>query len=213
MAKLENLHRLGFPGYFINYLSHIFSFRYKTCGLIHESAVEIRAKSKLGQSFEGLASEYGVSPSTITRIVNNPFAKDFFKLEPAINEDNHNQVQLCKNNIKINKLCGVLVLEAFVGPRPSPEHDCCHGKRGSLDDSLDNVYWGTKSQNNGADKFRDGTLLFGEKNHWAKLTNEDVIEIRRLYMIGYTQTELAKMFNITKSAIWRIVHGINWKYL
>lgn len=48
----------------------------------------------------------------------------------------------------------VLVLEAFVGPRPEGMH-ACHRDDVRVHDTLDNLYWGTKSENE-QDKVRNG---------------------------------------------------------
>lgn len=53
----------------------------------------------------------------------------------------------------------------------------------------------------------------GESSHSAKLTEAEVLEIIRLHAQGRTQVELGPIFGVTKHAIWRIVHGRNWKYL
>lgn len=45
----------------------------------------------------------------------------------------------------------------------------------------------------------------------AKLTNEQVIEIRKLYDAGgITQKELAKQFKVSVSQICKIVNGYYW---
>lgn len=51
----------------------------------------------------------------------------------------------------------------------------------------------------------------GERSGSAKLSQENVIEIRNLYKSGYKQVELAKMFNVTKGTINHIIKGRNWK--
>lgn len=48
-----------------------------------------------------------------------------------------------------------LVLEAFVGPRPS-ELEGCHRDGNTENNSLENLYWGTSSQNN-LDRVKHGT--------------------------------------------------------
>jgi len=54
----------------------------------------------------------------------------------------------------------------------------------------------------------------GESNGFSKLSEIQVLEIRRLYSMGkYSQTELAKMFEVTKSNIECIVHYKSWKWL
>lgn len=53
----------------------------------------------------------------------------------------------------------------------------------------------------------------GEAQWAAKLTEGEVGQILRLYATGeYNQTQLGAMFNVTNSAIWRIVHRRNWKH-
>lgn len=54
----------------------------------------------------------------------------------------------------------------------------------------------------------------GEKNCCAKLTEENVLEIKTLYASGdYYQMDLARKFGVSQTAIWYILNGRNWKYL
>jgi predicted XRE-type DNA-binding protein len=54
----------------------------------------------------------------------------------------------------------------------------------------------------------------GEKNQASKLTNEQVLEIRKLYITGnYSQEKLGQIFNISQSNIGRIVNKKLWKHL
>jgi len=46
----------------------------------------------------------------------------------------------------------------------------------------------------------------GERNSNAKLTNSDVLKIRKLSKT-HTQLELAKMFNVKEPAIWKIINN------
>jgi hypothetical protein len=56
--------------------------------------------------------------------------------------------------------------------------------------------------------------LSGENGTNAKLTEAEVILIRELYATGdYTQKELAIKFNISKSAISKIITRATWKYI
>ncbi len=46
----------------------------------------------------------------------------------------------------------------------------------------------------------------------AKLTNEDVVEIKRLYEVGdVSQIKLASKFSVSQSMISHILVGRNWK--
>lgn len=50
----------------------------------------------------------------------------------------------------------------------------------------------------------------GEKSPNAKLKEEQVKEILRLYAAGTAQIDLAKQFNITPTTIYRIVRRLSW---
>ncbi len=57
-------------------------------------------------------------------------------------------------------------------------------------------------------------VLRGESNWFSKLTEKDVLEIRKLYSTGkYNQHKLGKMFNVTNSNIECIVNRKSWKHL
>jgi len=52
----------------------------------------------------------------------------------------------------------------------------------------------------------------GETNYHAKLTNDQVKEIRRLYKAGTCrQAELARQYSVSKQTIWVIIHEKRWK--
>ena len=52
----------------------------------------------------------------------------------------------------------------------------------------------------------------GENNAWAKLTEENVIEIKRMLRAGVlNQTEIGKVFGVGSGAINHIATGRNWK--
>lgn len=54
----------------------------------------------------------------------------------------------------------------------------------------------------------------GSKQHLAKVDEEKVIEIRKLWQIGnLTQEEIANIYKMKKLAIWRIVNYKTWKHV
>jgi hypothetical protein len=115
-----------------------------------------------------------------------------------------------------------LVMEAFAGPRPEGLV-VRHGTGGQVDDRLENLCWGTYSQNNGVDKERDGTVARGEKNGRytkpeatargerngrCKLTDVRCTEIVARYAAGgITQRELAAEYSVNQSQISLLVRG------
>lgn len=53
----------------------------------------------------------------------------------------------------------------------------------------------------------------GEKNGRAKLTERDVLAVKELLELGYTQRRIAKMFGVACSTICYINQGVLWKCL
>jgi hypothetical protein len=103
-----------------------------------------------------------------------------------------------------------LVLVAFVGPRP-PGLVCCHNDGNPLNNRVENLRWDTYEANE-ADKLRHGTKLVGEQTN-AKLTEEDVSEIRRLAGDGVKHAELAARFGFTRQNIGAVIHRRSWRHL
>lgn len=64
---------------------------------------------------------------------------------------------------------------------------------------------------NQADRIRDRTDSRGEKQWLAKLTAEQVLQIRA--RATESQTSLAREFGVTHKAIWAIIHHRNWRHL
>ncbi|WP_373325646.1 HNH endonuclease [Sporomusa paucivorans] len=78
----------------------------------------------------------------------------------------------------------------------------------------DHLFAGTMGDNN---KDRDAKgrhkwgSLYGEMNPGAKLTKNEVIEIRARLEHGEKQAVLARMFNISEIAIYKIKNNLKWK--
>jgi len=78
----------------------------------------------------------------------------------------------------------------------------------------DHLEAGTASQNTidmherGRNPNRKGT-----KHPLARLSEFDVLEIRRLKSCGYTEVALSERFGVGRSQIGKIVNRINWKHV
>lgn len=122
-------------------------------------------------------------------------------------------VVLMKNRKPYRIKIGKLVLTTFIRKRVGNEY-VCHGAKGSLDDSLSNLYWGTPKQNM-QDRFRDGTDNLGERNARALVTEEEVKEIRRLFHSEkrFTLMYFANKYNLGKTTVGHIVHHTSWKHI
>jgi hypothetical protein len=54
----------------------------------------------------------------------------------------------------------------------------------------------------------------GEKNPAARLTAQDVTQIRKFYAANQLGLRpLARLFGVDIKAIWNIVHGVTWKHV
>lgn len=106
-----------------------------------------------------------------------------------------------------------IVLTAFVGPRPIGMKALHHPCPDKTNNRLDNLRWGT-DQENSQDAIKSGTISRGESHGNAKLTEADVKEIRRLYAEGQmSYRDIAKLFCVQNSAIWKIVKKLAWKHV
>jgi len=91
-------------------------------------------------------------------------------------------------------------------------------KNGIRDDNrFENLEWCTQSYN-GKHSFKElgrkPRNMQGENNTKAILTEEDVIEIKRLYLEDeMSATEIALKYNMNSPAIWKILNNINWKHI
>lgn len=105
-----------------------------------------------------------------------------------------------------------LVLEAFVGPRPG-ELVACHWDGNPRNNDISNLRWDTRKANE-EDKKRHGTHQTGSMNPAAKLDEDRVIEMRRLYATGnYTTYKLSDMFGISRRVVSQTLKHKLWKHV
>jgi predicted DNA-binding protein (UPF0251 family) len=135
-------------------------------------------------------------------------------LKPEVGHRGHLRVTLyigsreAKQRIFVHRL----VLLAFVGPPPEDRQDCAHWDGNPSNNSITNLRWATKSEN-ADDARRHGTLVLGEKNRRAKLTNVQANEIRMCAVAGTSTGDLASKFGISLETVNRIVTGRTWAHL
>lgn len=112
-----------------------------------------------------------------------------------------------------NKTVSRIACEEVNGPPPSPFHEAAHscgnGAGGCV--SPGHLSWKT-SKENIADQIAHGTRLRGERRWNAKLTDDDVRQIRM--MIGYQPAkQIAAIFGVDASVISHIKRRKCWGWL
>ncbi len=130
---------------------------------------------------------------------------DLRRLRGRPDKDGYLQVDLWRDKKPHTRKVHHLVLEAFVGPCPAG----CLARH--LDDvpannRAENLRWGTPIEN-AADRERNGNGNRGSRHGLAKLSEDDVREIRRAYSRGERRSEIAKRFPMVKpNHLWAVAH-------
>lgn len=102
----------------------------------------------------------------------------------------------------------VLVLTAFVGPRPDGMFGC-HNDGNPTNNRLDNLRWDTPLGNS-RDAIKHGVLAIGDRVHGAVLTEQDVREIRSDHR---SSSEIAPEYGVSKWAVWQVRSRRRWKHV
>lgn len=93
----------------------------------------------------------------------------------------------------------------------SENEECRHLDGNPHNNYLWNLTWGTRLENM-SDKQIHGTQTFGENHPPAKLTETDVLEIRK--RVGNESLRsLGKEYGVSHTAIRRAAIGMNWSHL
>ncbi len=154
---------------------------------------------------------YGVDTNGVVWSFKRIQCGDAYPMKGCVGKAGHTKVIMTEGNRRTQRLVHHLVLEAFVGPCP-PGMECCHLDGNARNNRLDNLRWDTR-KGNMADAIRHGTTQRGERTHFAKLTEAQVLEIRELSRQGVARKDVAQRFGVLPSQVWHIVGGRSWKHL
>lgn len=132
-------------------------------------------------------------------------------LKPGIKNTGYKIVSLWKNNKqRMHRVCK-LVLETFIGPCPDGM-ECRHLDGNSGNDILTNLKYGTKQENIN-DKFLHGTTIKGSMVWNSKLKETDIPKIKDLIRLGFSDSEIGKIFNVNYATIYDIRKNKTWKHV
>lgn len=120
------------------------------------------------------------------------------------------------NQKSSTKLVHRLVAEAFI---PNLENKKCvnHIDCNRLNNNLENLEWATHSENNHLPfvqgrRVNNLIVKHGEDNHNSKLTNQEVINIRAMYIpYKISASKIAKIYNVCTATIEKILENKTYK--
>ena len=157
--------------------------------------------------YEGLydVSDAGNVRSRITGIVLKPYRTG--KGEGYLTVDLH--INGKSKNKKIHRL----VAEAFI-PNPEEKPEVNHIDGDKTNNNVSNLEWCTGKENC-THAAETGLIQCGERRASAKLTSEQVAEIRQTYergCLGRGAKSLARKYGVSDVTIRRIISGRKWKH-
>lgn len=129
-------------------------------------------------------------------------------LKADVNWAGYHIVRLARDGVKTPRLVHRFVLEAFVGPCPEGMQ-CRHLNGVRSDNRLDNLRWGTVSENR-ADQRCHGTSMDGLRNPAAKVNETDVERMFDLRRAGCSQQAIADWIGLHQTQVSRILRGRHW---
>jgi hypothetical protein len=159
----------------------------------------------------GFEETYEVSDSgDIRRVGSGRGAKLGRILQQADHPQGYKLVSLWKENKGTNFLVHRVVAMAFLGPVPTGT-EVNHINGDKADNRPENLEYVTRKENIHHAMQTGLTNVLGEDNPCAKLTYEQVREIRRLHVPGkYGYKRLAAEFGVSWEAIRNIIKGYAW---
>lgn len=130
-------------------------------------------------------------------------------LKPYPRPDGYLHVQLCTpGKVDTRFLLHRLICLTFHGPPPFEKAMALHKNHDRADCREDNLYWGSRQDN--ADDMTNAGRQARNRTR-AKLTSEDVLEIRRLHSEeGIMAERLAETYSLAACTISNILRRKTW---
>lgn len=120
-------------------------------------------------------------------------------------------VNLYRDGRAKNFLVHRLIASAFLGVIPQGwQVNHLDGDKGN--NRVENLEVVTQDENL-KHAARTGLLRVGEANHKAKLTEKEVVEIRRLRAEGVRVQEIAYRFNVSERAVYLASNRLTWRHV
>ena len=101
-----------------------------------------------------------------------------------------------------------LVLFAFVGPKPTPNHQCAHWDGNPRNNHYTNLRWATPAENT-ADKIRHGNIFNGNRQY----TTEQVRDMRGMRERGAKYADIIAKYGVSKGNLSAIINRQIWDFV
>jgi hypothetical protein len=124
----------------------------------------------------------------------------------------YKRVDLFDGEKHCGQLVHRLVLSAFGGPLPNGKE--AHHRDGNKgNNSIENLEYVTRSQNQIKSLESGRPVARGVHNGRARLSENDVREIRGLCANGASDTHIAQRYKIGRSTVWCIRNAETWRHV
>ena len=133
-------------------------------------------------------------------------------LVPLVRPNGYAQILLYQGGQRRRFGVHQLVALAFLGPKPSPQHEVAHLDGQRLNNHVSNLAWLLPIEND-AHKDLHGTRLRGSQIHSAKLVEAQVVLIRQALAVGIRQCALAQTYGVSDSTVSLIARAKTWRHV
>ncbi len=132
-------------------------------------------------------------------------------LDARLDQGGYPYVRLRVDGRRVRSTVHRLVALAFLGPRAEGQQ-VRHLNGVRTDSRVENLARGS-AQENADDRDLHGTTVRGSRVSQAKLTEEQVVEARRRFLAGETQSDLASAYGVSVQCMHQVVRRKWWKHL
>ena len=168
----------------------------------------------MNEQWKTIPSLYQYEASSLGRIRRRAIGRYYRNVGPIKTQKENSNGYLrvaieIKGKVK-QFLVNRLVCETFHGYAPSEKYTAAHRDGNRKNNKSENLSWLTRKENY-QDQILHGTSKRGSGNSMAKLTEQEVLDIRARRDLGIKV--LALVFGVTESCIRSILAKRIWRYL
>jgi len=148
------------------------------------------------------------SASNLGRIRRDKVANSTYKgriKKQSVDKQGYCCVNICKNGIGKTTDVHVLVTKAFLGFKKNKKIEANHKDGNKLNNNITNLEYVSRSENQ-----KHAYRLNLRKAAKAKLTTEQIREIRIKLKNGETQSSIGRQYGVHNTTIWSISKNLIW---